>query len=286
MTENVDILVLAAGLTDTGRVRDHNEDHVLLAPDLGLFVVADGMGGHASGQVASAAVAASMRNFFEATAGDQLAPSAPEYEGLSPSALRLVEAIRKANRDVHEISSQHREHRGMGSTVVAVHVQGRTATLAHVGDSRCYRVRDGAITQLTGDHSLFAEWIRAKPDLTEAERALLPKNMITRAIGMTADVKVDVQQLELEPGDRLILCTDGLHGMIDDAAIAESVGLDDDLAHACELLVFLANDAGGEDNISVVLIGAYARNAPRCRTCGTRIADSNQFCVECGGRVE
>jgi len=286
MTETVDIRLLAAGLTDSGRVRDHNEDHVLLAPDLGLFVVADGMGGHASGQVASAAVAASMRNFFEATVGEQLEPSAPGYEGLSPSAQRLVQAIRKANRDVHEISSEHREHRGMGSTVVAVHVQGRTATLAHVGDSRCYRVRGGAITQLTGDHSLIAEFIRAKPDLTEAERAVLPKNMITRAIGMTPDVKVDVQELELEPGDRLVLCTDGLHGMIDDAAIAESVGLDEDLAQACELLVFLANDAGGEDNVSVLLIGAYPRTAPRCGTCGTPIADGNQFCVECGGKVE
>ena len=261
MTENADIRVIVAGRTDTGRARAHNEDNLLLAPHLGLFLVADGMGGHASGKVASAAITASMRNFFEATAGEPFAASAPEDEGLSQSARRLVGAIRKANRDVHEISQQNREHRGMGSTVVAVHLEGLAVTLAHVGDSRCYRVREGTITQLTEDHSLLAEARRAKPDLTEAEAAFLPKNLITRALGMRADVKVDMQQQQLEAGDVLVLCSDGLHGMIENDAIVAAIGLQEDLAQACDLLVELANDAGGNDNISVVLIGAYARKA-------------------------
>ncbi len=286
MTQTVDIRVLAAGRTDVGRTRQENEDHILLAHELGLYVVADGMGGHASGQIASAAVAASMKNFLEATVGAPAAAAMPEDEGLSPRALRLVLAIRKANRDVHEISSQHREHRGMGSTVVAVLVEGGTATLAHVGDSRCYRIRGGAITQLTSDHSVLAEALKVKPDLTEAERAALPKNLITRALGMRPDVKIDVQELELSAGDRLVLCTDGLHGMLEDDTIAEAVGLHENFAEACALLVDLANDAGGADNISVVLLGADEKEAPSCPHCGTKIVAGNQFCVECGGNVE
>lgn len=149
----------------------------------------------------------------------------------------------------------------MGSTVVAVHLDGPAVTLAHVGDSRCYRLRGGALTQLTSDHSLLAEALRHRPDLSEAELAALPKNVITRALGMRPSVKVDVQQLTLEAGDLLLLCSDGLHGMLDDETIAEAAGLNDDLAQASELLVALANDAGGTDNVSVILIGAYARPA-------------------------
>jgi protein phosphatase len=276
MTETVDLRLLAAGRTDPGRVRDHNEDRVLLAHDLGLFAVADGMGGHASGQIASAAVAASMRNFFEATEGTTVAPEGDDDAGLPPSALRLVHAIRKANRDVFEISTRHPEHRGMGSTVVAVHLDGPSVTLAHVGDSRCYRLRGGAITQLTGDHSLLAEALKHRPDLSEAERAALPKNVITRALGMRPSVKVDVQQLQLEAGDLLLLCSDGLHGMLDDETLAEAAGLNEDLAQASELLVALANDAGGTDNVSVVLIGAYERQdeAPSVEAAEEEVADA------------
>jgi protein phosphatase len=258
MTEPAHLRVVAAGKTDSGRVRDHNEDRVLVAHDLGLFVVADGMGGHATGQVASATAAASMRNFFEATAGEPIAADAPEDAGLAPSALRLAHAVRKANRDIFEISSKHPEHRGMGSTVVALHVEGPSATLAHVGDSRCYRIRDGAIAQLTRDHSLLGEALQHKPNLTAAELAGLPKNVITRALGIRANVKVDTQQLQLEVGDLLLLCSDGLHGMLDDDMIADAAGLNEDLGEACDLLVALANDAGGTDNVSVVLLRVCA----------------------------
>ncbi len=268
MTEPAHLRVVAAGRTDSGRVRDHNEDRVLVAPELGLFVVADGMGGHATGHVASATAVASMRNFFEATAGERFAPDAPEDAPLSPSALRLVHAVRKANRDIFEIASKHAEHRGMGSTVVALHVEGRSVTIAHVGDSRCYRIRDGAIAQLTRDHSLLGEALLVKPNLTPAELAGLPKNVITRALGIRASVKVDAQQLELEVGDLLLLCSDGLHGMLDDATIADAAGLNEDLAEACELLVALANEAGGTDNVSVVLVGGFAPKAPATLAAG------------------
>ncbi len=324
MTETADLRVLAAGKTDAGRVRDHNEDCVLVAPDLGLFVVADGMGGHASGQISSAAAVASMHNFFEAMPSGTPTTGAPEDE---PP--RLVKAIRKANRDLFEISAKHPEHRGMGSTVVALHLEGRTATLAHVGDSRCYRLRDGAIAQLTGDHSLRAEALRARPNLDPGALAALPKNVITRALGTRESVEVDVQRLALEPGDLLLLCSDGLHGMIDDETIAAAAAVHDDLAEACDLLVALAIDAGGSDNVSVVMLGVGVQpaeageavsveatvelvddalaqfegvlpaeeleqlrrgelvdvSARRCGACGRRIVEGNQFCTECGGRV-
>jgi protein phosphatase len=271
MTATAEIRVLAAGRTDTGRVRDHNEDRVLVAPELGLFLVADGMGGHATGQVASATAVASMRNFFEATAGERFAGGAAEDAGLAPSALRLVHAVRKANGDIFEISSKHPEHRGMGSTVVALHVEGSSATLAHVGDSRCYRIRGGAIAQLTRDHSLLGEALQHKPDLTAAELAGLPKNVITRALGIRATVKVDAQRVELEVGDLLLLCSDGLHGMLDDDTIADAAGLNEDLTETCGLLVDLANDAGGTDNVSVVVVGVFAR-APVAADAGETVS--------------
>jgi len=325
MTGTPKIRVHASGRTDAGRVRNQNEDRVMVAPELGLFLVADGMGGHATGQVASAMVAASMRNFFQATVGERFVADDPEDVGLDPSSMRLVHAVRKANRDIFEASSQHPEHRGMGSTVVALHVDGASATLAHVGDSRCYRIRGGAIEQLTSDHSLLGEALRHKPDLSEAERASLPKNMITRALGVRPVVKVDAQHLLLEAGDLLVLCSDGLHGMIDDEAIANaarSTG-DLDLHKACELLVALANEAGGNDNVSVVLVAATEElmsvearevlvgdavaqfegvlppqdldrlrrgeivdvSVPRCGACGTRVIEGNVFCSECGTRL-
>lgn len=290
MTETTSVGVLAAGLTDAGRVRNHNEDRVLVAPELGLFVVADGMGGHATGQVASAMVAASMDNFFQATSdGSWVAPDTPEDAGLDASSLRLVHAVRKANGDIFEASSKHPEHKGMGSTVVALHVDGESATLAHVGDSRCYRIRDGAIEQLTSDHSLLGEALKHRPDMTAAERAMLPKNMITRALGVRASVKVDVQMVRLEEGDLLLLCSDGLHGMLDDAAIANAATLHDDLDAACELLVSLANEAGGADNISVVLVRAGSEpvevSVALCGSCGAQLVAGNVFCSECGARV-
>jgi protein phosphatase len=317
------IQVLSSGRTDVGRVRGQNEDRVMVAPELGLFVVADGMGGHATGQVASAMVAASLRNFFQATAGERFIPDPSEDGGLDPSSLRLVYGVRKANRDIFDASAQHPEHRGMGSTVVAVHVDGMTVTLAHVGDSRCYRIRNGAIQQLTSDHSLHGEAIRHNPNVTAAELACLPKNMITRALGVRANVEVDAQCLTLEVGDMLLLCSDGLHGMIDDATIASAASSQPDLSRACEQLVALANDAGGTDNISVVLVAAVEAtvsvdatevlvgdavaqfegvlppgelermrrgeivdvSVPRCGACGTKVIEGNLFCNECGKRV-
>jgi protein phosphatase len=246
----------AGGLTDVGRQRRHNEDHILVRPELGLFVVADGMGGHNAGNVASALVTTSIDNFFLATETDPLPPPKPEDAGLSEGARRIALAVRKANRDVFEISSTHQQHHGMGSTIVAMYMPpGRDEVhIAHVGDSRCYRVRDGELKQLTRDHSLINDALEIKPDLTEADLARLPKNIITRALGMKDVVKVDLRSEKMEPGDIYLLCSDGLSGMVSDADLGDVLGMSEQVSETCEVLVAMANDAGGTDNISAVVV--------------------------------
>ncbi|NUP12023.1 MAG: SpoIIE family protein phosphatase [Polyangiaceae bacterium] len=253
----------AVGVTDIGRQRKHNEDHVLLRPELDLFVVADGMGGHNAGDVASKLATVSLRNFYEATVDGDL-PEGPLSEGyteLPYEARRLAAGIRKANRDVFEISSTYRQHHGMGSTVVAAHIARERGVMhvGHVGDSRCYRYREGDLVQLTHDHSLINDALALKPDLTPEELARLPKNIITRALGMREDVKVDIRTDDMTVGDIYLLCSDGLSGMVTEEEIGRVLGAayaieGSDLREACETLVSLANEAGGNDNITALLI--------------------------------
>jgi serine/threonine protein phosphatase PrpC len=257
----------AYGVTDVGRQRKHNEDHVLLRPELDLYVVADGMGGHNAGDVASRLTTTSLRNFYEATQDGADIPSAlvidDDDKNLERDGLRLAVAVRKANRDVHEISQSFRQHHGMGSTVVAVGVDCASARIyvGHVGDSRCYRVRNAAIEQLTRDHSLINDAIALKPDLTPEELARLPKNIITRALGMREDVKVDLRSEDIHPGDVYILCSDGLSGMLSDEEMREIVVSASELREASETLVARANEAGGTDNITALLLKFEADEA-------------------------
>jgi serine/threonine protein phosphatase PrpC len=249
--------VAAAGKTDVGRRRKHNEDSILLRPELRLFVVADGMGGHNAGEVASALAARSVENFFAATKTTGLpAELVDESEHRSLDAQRLVEAVRKANSDVFEIASTRRQHAGMGSTLVAAYVSDtdRRVHICHVGDSRCYRIRGEAIEQLTRDHSLINDALAMRPDLTEEILAELPKNVITRAVGTQDTLEVDLRSEELRERDLYLLCSDGLSGLIEPDQILDVSGLTGDLDELCELLVIMANEAGGPDNISVLAI--------------------------------
>jgi PPM family protein phosphatase len=255
---NVRTRVVHAGVTDVGRQRKHNEDCVLLRPEHGLYCVADGMGGHNAGDVASKLVTTSLGNFYEATASVSQAPPAfdlpDDYAKIHPEARRIAAGVRKANHDVFTISNTHAQHHGMGSTCVAIHVTNGMAHIAHVGDSRCYRIRDGQIQQMTRDHSLINDALDMKPDLTKEELARLPKNIITRALGMKDVVKVDIRTEVVLPGDTFLLCSDGLTGMVPVPQILEVVGLTSEPQEACELLIAEANDAGGTDNISAVLV--------------------------------
>lgn len=253
--------VTAAGKTDVGRVRDHNEDRLRLTPDLDLFIVADGMGGHNAGEVASSLAALSLENCFRASRTEPLpAALADDPRPLSDDARSLLAAARKANADVFEISSTHAEHTGMGTTLVAVHVARKTGEvhIVHVGDSRCYRVRDGGIEQLTRDHSLVGDALAWKPNLTEKELALLPKNIISRALGRAPAVEVDVRTEPLHTGDVYLLCSDGLSGMVDDAAILACVEGAREPHEICQALIARANAAGGTDNVTAVVIRADA----------------------------
>ncbi len=249
--------LISAGLTDVGRQRKHNEDNILVRPELGLFVVADGMGGHSAGDIASKLTTTSLQNFFEATEAGPI-PGEPtdEDRAVGADARRLLAAVRKANHDVFEISTTYQQHQGMGSTLVSVYVPRATGVvhIAHVGDSRCYRVRGGRIEQLTKDHSLINDALELKPDLTEGEIARLPKNIITRALGMKELVKIDVRTESLCPGDTFLLCSDGLSGLVKEAQILEVIEITDDVDEVCELLVAMANEAGGTDNISAVVV--------------------------------
>ena len=251
------ITATAYGRTDVGRQREHNEDQFVVNPELDLFVVCDGMGGNNAGEVASALAATSLENFFQATESGPV-PGTPqrEDEALSEDELRLVLGVRKANADVHEISSTRIEHQGMGSTIVAVHVSRDTSSvqIAHIGDSRCYRLRQGKLEQLTRDHSLIGDALAWNPNLSEDELAGLPKNIISRALGLKRHVEVDIKTETALPDDIYLLCSDGLSGMVKDAQIRELFQLSDDLAEACESLIALANDAGGSDNITAVAV--------------------------------
>lgn len=248
-----------AAITDVGRVRLHNEDTFLVRSDLGLYLVADGMGGHQAGDVASALVRLCMSNFFDATAHGE--PWGSEYDDsddgeLSPPARRLVAAIRKANNDVWEVARGNTVHHGMGSTIVAAFVPPESTNMyiGHVGDSRCYRVRGSSLELLTSDHSLVNEARALDPEMTDEELARLPSNIITRALGMHQDVCVDVRETDLERGDTYLLCSDGLSGLISNEEIIDAIKLLDDPADVCKVLVALANDAGGVDNITALVV--------------------------------
>ncbi|WP_437718730.1 Stp1/IreP family PP2C-type Ser/Thr phosphatase [Sorangium sp. So ce448] len=248
---------VAAAVTDVGRQRKHNEDNVLVKSELGLFVVADGMGGHNAGNVASALATKSLDNFFEATrAGSLPGPVPADEQELDPEARRVVAAIRKANHDVFVISNTYTQHQGMGSTVVAAYVSCETEQIhvGHVGDSRCYRIRHGEIEQLTKDHSLINDALALKPDLSQDELARLPKNIITRALGMKDAVKVDIRSENTQPGDVFLLCSDGLSGMISEQQMLDVFDVTQDPHEACELLIEMANEAGGTDNISALIV--------------------------------
>ncbi len=246
----------AAGLSDVGLQREHNEDSFIVLNDLDLYVVADGMGGHRAGDVASRIATETIGEFFKSTANDDVTWPFHFDTNLSEEENRLLTGIRVANRQIFERSTRSRECQGMGTTVVGAmfSLRKQRMYIGHVGDSRCYRVRGGKIQQLTRDHSLVNDYLVAMPDLTEEQRNELPKNVITRALGMQDQVIVDLQHDDPVAGDVYVICSDGLSGMLADEEIERVVTTSPDIRAACRKLIEKANDQGGEDNITAVLI--------------------------------
>ncbi len=251
-----------AGATNVGMKRTLNEDAFLLLPEESLFCVADGMGGHASGEVASRIAVEEMAEFFRVTGRDDEATwpfredPARDYDEN-----RLITGIKLANVRIHERGQSDAKLRNMGTTLVSAFFPrgGAEVLVGHVGDSRVYHWRRGSIRQVTEDHSLLNDYIKSKKLTPEEIQAFPHKNVIVRALGMRPHVEVDLHREKLEPEDVVLLCCDGLTGMVPDARIAEIIrGHPGSLQSACDALVSAANHAGGVDNITCVLVQAHA----------------------------
>jgi protein phosphatase len=242
--------------SDMGRVRKNNEDAFMANPTLGIFAVADGMGGHASGEVASRIAVESIQDSLARVGREKDAPLTEDNTAvLSSPANILVNGFRLANQRIYKSSLEKEEYKGMGTTLVAVYLSGSSAIVAHVGDSRLYQIRGQAIEQVTADHSLVWEQYR-QGLITKAALSSSPyKNIVTRALGLEPTVDVEVQELVTQPGDSLILCSDGLSDLVQDeemvGVLQNSAG---DLDRACDDLIRLANLRGGKDNITALLI--------------------------------
>ena len=242
--------------SDVGRKRRGNEDALFLNPEQRLYVVADGMGGHAAGEVASKVAVDSINEFVTQT-GDNAQITWPFGldDSISYDGNRLKTAIRHANRRVLEATRERSEYEGMATTVAAVLVDDDVANLAHVGDSRIYLWSGGQIELLTSDHSWVNEQIQTGVISPEQARSHPLRNVVTRALGGRTDLLVDVQARKMKAGDVLLLCSDGLTTMVTDEDIARVLGeAGGDVAKAAEALVEEANGRGGEDNITVVLL--------------------------------
>jgi protein phosphatase len=251
-----ELVLHAAGYTDVGRLRSSNEDTVLVSDELGLYLVADGAGGHRSGEVASALAARSIRNYFGATV--RKTHDQPEFDrfGIPFGARRLSAAILKANRDVIEIAKSDPKHRGMGTTVVAACFSPRSGFMhvGHVGDSRCYRLRAGHLELLTQDHSLLSDVLEQRPELDDTVLDRLPKNVVTRALGIDPLLRVSMRSYAVVAGDRYLLCSDGLSAPVPAHALAQALGAGAEPAALSRRMIDLANDVGGPDNIAAVVI--------------------------------
>jgi len=248
--------IVYKGITDVGRKREANEDSFAVIPEDSLFVVADGMGGHAAGEVASRLAVAAISDFIASTRRDTEITWPFEYDmSMSIEGNRLRTAIRLANQRILDTISHKKDLEGMGTTLVSAMVSEGKACVGHVGDSRAYLIHEGAISQITSDHSWVNEQVKLG-FLTRNDASRHPfRNVVTRALGSKEDVVVDLAEQPLQPGDYLVLCSDGLNSMLDDEEIVSIVMANDsDIDAAARSLVARANEKGGEDNVTVILI--------------------------------
>lgn len=249
MSVSGDMHILAAGGTDVGQHRKNNEDAFALVEPAGPYVVADGMGGHCAGEHASRIAVDAMKTVFV-------------HANASRTPDMLRSAVSVANLAVIGQGERVRAWKGMGTTVVALLFtdQARRASVAHVGDSRCYRLRAGVLEQLTRDHSLVGEYEAVMPNMTSAQRAALPSNYLTRSVGQRPDVAVDLSTHATAPGDLYLLCSDGLTNMVPDAELTAILRATSGFAPAAAVraLIDRANEHGGDDNITAVVARVLA----------------------------
>ncbi len=255
MSENSSWQVDSGSVSDVGLKRKSNEDSYCVNDDEGLYVVADGMGGHAAGEVASGLAVETIEDFIKLTsANEDITWPYGIDEGHTINGNRLKTSIRFANQKLLEHTRTRADCEGMATTVVAALVEEGVADIAHVGDSRVYLIRDEEIRRLTSDHSWVNEQVQSGMIDSEQARHHPLRNVVTRALGGKPDLEVDVQSLELEPGDRLLLCSDGLTSMLADDEILRIVLADGGSPKQTEKLVAAANLKGGEDNTTAILL--------------------------------
>jgi serine/threonine protein phosphatase PrpC len=236
--------------TDVGRVRPINEDAFLSRPEHGVFVVCDGMGGAASGEVASQLAIKTIADRLSVPAAGVAATT-----GYLARTERLGDSVRAANAAIWAQAQADTAHGGMGTTVVAALIDDHVVSLAHVGDSRAYLWHDGRLEAVTSDHSLVEAQVRAGVIDREQSLQSAHQNILLRALGRDADVEVELGEAVVSPGDCLVLCSDGLTRMVDDAALAQAVArFRGDPQAACAHLIAAANQQGGPDNITVVIV--------------------------------
>ena len=243
-----------AGKTDIGRVRAQNEDNVLVPKEMALAVVSDGMGGHASGEVASRITVETIDQYYRDTARSGPNTWPMKLPNLEVERQRMAVAIQLANSNIFETAQADGAKKGMGCTVDAMYFSQGRFYIGHVGDSRVYRIRGGQIQALTEDHSFLNDFLRMK-EMSSDEGINLPhKNVVVRALGLNEQVHVDVIHDEFKVGDLFLICSDGLSGMLTDPQMREISTATNSLDNACNELIKSANDNGGNDNISAILI--------------------------------
>lgn len=230
-------------ITEVGLVRQNNEDSLLICPDIGLFTVADGMGGHRAGEVASHKALV----IFEQELRKHLAENMDIKEA-------LVQGVREVNKQIYQLSLQKPELKGMGTTVTACLLQNRQAFLVHVGDSRAYLLRDNEVTQITNDHSLVGELVKSGSITEELAQVHPRRNVLTQAVGVTDTVEIDLHTVSLMKGDQILLCTDGLTNHVKREEISEIIKDIPDPQQAVHELANRALAQGGTDNITIILI--------------------------------
>jgi protein phosphatase len=248
------VRVKACGLSDVGLTRAHNEDYFEIDPQHRLYVVADGMGGHSHGEVASQIAVNTIRDFIAKTADKDTTWPFGMDARLERHSNLLKMAVRMAHDHVLRAISRDGSLYGMGTTVVGLLVAGQTAAVAHVGDSRAYRLRAGRLEQLTQDHTWVNEQVVAGFLSKEQARSHPLKNVVTRALGGESDVLVDVKEFEVQSGDLFLLCSDGLTGMLSDSDIRDRLASGRSLHEICRTLITDSNARGGIDNVTVVLL--------------------------------
>lgn len=241
-----------AGETHVGRKRHHNEDNFAILADHGLFIVADGMGGHAGGEVASKMAVDTIGDFFRATAAAKALPYRIDRTK-SYAENRLIMSVKLANRRIHQAATRDRRKTGMGTTFAGVYLRGIGAYVVHVGDSRVYQFRHGRLIQLTEDHSLANEYVKKGHLAPEDIETFSGKHIVMRALGAQPTVKVDTLFATTQPGDLLLACSDGLTGPVKDDEIADILRANPDVRTATRKLIERANDNGGPDNVTCVL---------------------------------